>query len=260
MIQGKSMSFLVNHPVLFFVVGVVVLWLSAHLGALVRHRLHPDQLDDDDDYSLVLGATLTLLALLIGFTFSMAAGRYDQRKNFEEEEANAIGTEFVRADLLPPADAAKVRELLREYLDLRIVYYSHLTHEQLQQNDAATAQLQARLWAAITPAVNADPNPVRAIVAEGMNDVLNRQGYTQAAWLNRVPIAAWLLMMAIAVFSNILFGYRAKGKKSRLMFLYLPVALSISFFLVSDIDSPRGGVIVVAPQNLEILADSLRAH
>ncbi|HTP69293.1 MAG TPA: hypothetical protein VMJ35_10355 [Dongiaceae bacterium] len=254
------MSFLVNHPVLFFVVSLVALWLAAHSGAFLRQKLHPDALDDDDDYSLVLGATLTLLGLLIGFTFSMAAGRYDQRKNYEEEEANAIGTEYVRADLLPPADAEKVRVLLREYLDLRIVYYSHLSHEQLQQNDAATAQLQSRLWTAITPAVNAEPNPVRALVTSGMNDVLNRQGYTQAAWLNRVPVAAWLLMIAIAIFSNVLFGFRAKGKKSKFMFLYLPIALSISFFLVSDIDAPRGGVILVHPQNLQILADSMRPH
>ena len=64
-------------------------------------------------------ATLTLLALLIGFSFSMAISLYDQRKNYEEAEANAIGTEFGRADLLPAGDSAKVRDLLRKYLDRR---------------------------------------------------------------------------------------------------------------------------------------------
>lgn len=253
------MSFLVDHPSLFFIVTLLVLWISAHVGASLRRWRHPEPLEDNEDYSLILGATLTLLGLLIGFSFSMAAGRYDQRKNYEEEEANAIGTEYVRADLLPPGDAEKVRELLRQYLDLRIVYYRRLTAEQLRQNDADTARLQSQLWAAITPAVNAEPTQPHALVASGMNDVLNRQGYTQAAWLNRVPIAAWLLMAAIAIFGNILLGYRSIHR-SKLTLLILPIALAISFFLVADIDAPRHGVILVHPQNLQILADSLHTH
>ena len=255
MIRGTTMFFLVNHPIVFCLVSLVTLRLSAQFGAFFRR--HPGPLDDEDDYGLVLGATLTLLSLLVGFTFSMAASRYDQRKNYEEEEANAIGTEYARADLLPPADAAKVRTLLREYLDERIVYYSRTTDEQERQNNDATVRLQAQLWAAITPAVNAEPTPPHTLVAMGMNDVLNRQGYTQAAFLDRVPIAAWLLMILISIFSNILLGYRAKGK-ARIMPSILPIALAISFFLVADIDAPRNGVIVVHPQNLEILAKSLK--
>jgi hypothetical protein len=257
MIQGTTMFFLINYPIVFFVVSLAILRLSSQFGAFIRQRWHPGPLDDEDDYSLVLGATLTLLGLLIGFTFSMAAGRYDQRKNYEEEEANAIGTEYVRADLLPPADAENVRTLLREYLDVRIVYYLRMTDEQKRQNNDATAKLQAQLWNAITPAVNAEPTPPRALVASGMNDVLNRQGYTQAAFLNRVPLAAWLLMIVIAIFSNILLGYRAKGK-AWITFLILPIALATSFFLVADIDAPRNGVIMVRPQNLETLANSLK--
>jgi hypothetical protein len=257
MFQGSMMPFLLNHPVTLFIVSFALLWGAAQFGNFLRSRRHSGSLDEDDDFGLILGATLTLLGLLIGFTFSMAAGRYDQRKNFEEEEANAIGTEYVRADLLPPAEAAKVRGLLREYLDLRILYYSRMDREQQEQNFAATARLQSRLWAAITPTVNAEPHTVHALVALGMNDVLNRQGYTHAAWLNRVPMAAWYLMISIAIFSNILLGFRAHGK-ARVMFLILPIALSISFFLIADIDSPRGGVIRVHPQNLEILADSLK--
>jgi len=92
-----------------------------------------------------------------------------------------------------------------------------------------------------------------------MNDVLNRQGYTVAAWLNRVPIAAWLLMASIAIFANILLGYRSINRP-KLTLLILPIALAISFFLVADIDAPRSGVILVHPANLQLLADSLRPH
>src|SRR5262245_10726477 len=75
----------------------------------------PPAVDDQEGFSTVRNATLTLLGLIIGFSFSMAVTRYDQRKNYEEAEANAIGTEYVRADLLPAEDAGKVRKLLIRY-------------------------------------------------------------------------------------------------------------------------------------------------
>jgi len=83
----------------------------------------------------------------------------------------------------------------------------------------------------------------------GMNDVINSQGYTQAAWWNRIPISAWTLMGAIAVCSTAMVGYGTKAFKAESYFLWvLPVVLALSFTLVADIDSPRGGFIRVKPQ------------
>jgi len=151
--------------------------------------------DFGDDLGVILAATLTLLALIIGFSFSMATTRYDQRKNYEEQEANAIGTEYLRADLLSPADAAKVRSLLRSYLEQRILFFAIHDEEELRQISGCTVQLQAELWAAIKPAAAEQPTAVVALVIAGMNDVLNAQGYTQAAFWNRIPTAAWGLMI-----------------------------------------------------------------
>ena len=103
---------IVNYPIIFFAVSLVVLWVAAWIGARVRARKQKDLPEDlREDFSILLAATLTLLGLIIGFSFSMATTRYDQRKNLEEEEANAIGTEYLRADLLPASDAAQVRVL-----------------------------------------------------------------------------------------------------------------------------------------------------
>jgi hypothetical protein len=202
-----------------------------------------------------------MLALIIAFTFSMAISRYDQRKNYEEEEANAIGTEYVRADLLPAADAAKVRALLRDYLDQRVLFYITRDEQQIRQINARTAQLQTELWSAILAPVAAQPTPPVALVVSGMNDVLNSQGYTQAAWWNRIPVAAWVLMAAIAICCNLLVGYGVRNvKPGDLLLLVLPLVVSISFFLIADIDSPRNGVIRVNPQNLTSLVESLQAH
>ena len=87
------MSRLMNYPLLIGVVTLVCLWAFAWLGAFLRKRKATGDDTQKDEYGIVLSATLTLLGLLIGFSFSMAIGRYDQRKDYEAEEANAIGTE-----------------------------------------------------------------------------------------------------------------------------------------------------------------------
>jgi hypothetical protein len=247
------------HPVLVFVLAFACLWLAAAVGVRLKGRR---KLDDDlgQDFSLILAASLTLLALIIGFSFSMAANRYDQRKNLEEAEANAIGTEYLRADLLPDGAAVKVRALLKTYLDRRIQFYRTRDPDELRQVNADTARLQAELWAAVLPSAAAQPTPVVALAVSGMNDVLNSQGYTQAAWWNRIPASAWTLMALIAVFCNLLVGFGSRGLTagSRLV-LIQPAFVAIAFMFIADIDTPRHGVIRVSPQNLLSLADSLRS-
>jgi len=223
-------------------------------------RASPISDDARDNYNVVQGATLTLLALLIGFTLSMAVSRYDQRKNYEEEEANAIGTEYVRADLTGEADALKIKALLAQYLELRIENYKTRDAHKLDGIDRKTTDLQGQLWASVRGAALARPTPISALVVAGMNDVLNTQGYTQAAWSNRIPVSAWGLMMAIAFFSNLMQGYGSRGTTGRRVLLFvLPITVALSLSLIADIDSPRGGLIRVVPINLLSLQQSLGA-
>ncbi|WP_321913471.1 MULTISPECIES: hypothetical protein [unclassified Paraburkholderia] len=251
------MAQLVHHPVYLFVLLIVLLCVAAALGALVLQRVFPLADDSRDNYNVIQGATLTLLALLIGFTLSMAVSRYDQRKNYEEEEANAIGTQYLRADLLGEADAPKVRALLAKYVALRIAYYKTRDTNELETLNNATSSLQGQLWASVRDPAIARPTPISALVVSGMNDVLNSQGYTQAAWLNRIPLSAWGLMMAIAFFSNLMQGYGSRGSTGRRVLLFaLPITVALSLSLIADIDSPRGGLIRVVPVNLISLQQS----
>ena len=247
-----------HYPLLVLALSFVAMWLSAWVGWWFRRRLGP--LDDEthEDFGFILAAALTLLGLIIGFSFSMATTRYDQRKNYEEAEANAIGTEYVRADLLPATDAATVRALLRKYLDERVLFYMAHDEQASQQLNARTAQLQADMWSAIRAPAAAQPTPVMALVVSGMNDVLNSQGYTQASYWNRIPTAAWGLMAAIAIGCNLLVGYGSRSSKAGTKLLrILPLIVAIAFMLIADIDSPRHGIILVKPQNLISLAESL---
>jgi hypothetical protein len=148
-----------DYPAVVFVSTLVAMSFSAWIGASLLRRVKALTAESREDFNVVQAATLTLLALMIGFSFSMAVGRYDQRKNYEEEEANAIGTEFVRADLLPAADAQQVRTLLGHYLEQRVLFYTTRDVQELEQVNTATAQLQSGLWAAVRDAAAAQPTP-----------------------------------------------------------------------------------------------------
>jgi hypothetical protein len=252
------MHFVAVHPSVVIVLSFLVLWGATALGAALRKR-HPLDEELRQDFNIILAATLTLLGLLIGFSFSMASTRYDQRKTYEEAEANAIGTEYLRADLLPADAGAEVRTLLKQYTELRVRYYT-AGEADVPRIDAETAKLQRALWAAVLPQPSppAPPaTPVTALTVAGMNDVLNSQGYTQAAWWNRIPISAGLLMVLIAICCNLMIGYslRSASERSKLL-LVLPLVVSIAFALISDIDTPRHGMIRVVPQNLNALLAS----
>ncbi len=252
------MDYPTHYPLILCAISFIALWLSARIGWSFRRRQGTLDAELREDFGFILAATLTLLGLIIGFTFSMATSRYDQRKNYEEAEANAIGTEYVRADLLPAADAAAVRTLLRKYLDERVLFYTAGDGEELQQINARTARLQTELWSAVRAPAAAQPTFIVGLAVSGMNDVLNSQGYTQAGYWNRIPTAAWGLMAAIAVGCNLLVGYGSRSAKAGSKLLpILPLIVSIAFMLIADIDSPRHGIIRVSPQNLISLAESL---
>ena len=155
----------------------------------------------------------------------------------------------------------KVRELLKAYLDQRILFYSSNDEQEVRQVNARAGRLQADLWKAIVQATTLRATPITALAVSGMNDVLNSQGYTQSAWWYRIPDAAWELMIAIAIMCNLLLGYGARGgpRGSRLL-LILPILISIAFVLIADIDAPRHGLIRVKAQNLISLAESLRSQ
>lgn len=236
---------ILDMPLVLFPLALVAQWAAAFGGDLLRRWVRPIPSVERDDFNTVLAATLTLLGLIIGFSFSMAMSRYDQRKTYEEAEANAIGTSYLRADLLSAADGAELRDLLQKYAAARIAFYEGVPAPQ-------TPALHQAMWrVAVRAAVQ--PTPITALVVAGVNDVVNAEGYTQSAWGNRIPLAAWTLMAAIALLANLVLGYRAKRTDWLVLFI-MPLAVSVALFLIADIDSPTGGLIKVGPRNLEAVA------
>ena len=251
------MSVYFDTPIMVFAIAFVAQTIAAYSGDFLRKRAHSFKQGERHDFNIVQAATLTLFALIVGFSFSMAVSRYDQRKTLEEAEANAIGTEYLRADLLPGDDGSRTRELLKKYIDLRIAFYEERNAQRVAEIGQQTASVQGELWTAVLPAAASQPTPIMALVASGMNDVINAQGYTQAAWWNRIPVGAWAMMALLAISCNLLVGY-SEHRKGELLLFVLPFVIAVAFFLIADLDSPRGGVIRVHPQNLLAASQTMK--
>ncbi|SAK87117.1 hypothetical protein AWB79_06159 [Caballeronia hypogeia] len=251
------MAGFIAHPAALFPALLACFIAAVAFGAIVLRRLLKLPDEEREDFNVVQTATLTLLALLIGFTLSMAVGRYDQRKTLEEAEANAIGTEYARADLVGAPLGVRMKSALVDYAKLRSAYYSTGDRDELAQLSRNISTLQTQLWSLATQVAKDTPTPIGAIVVTGMNDVLNSQDYAEAARINHIPLGAWFLMIVIGLFACAVQGFGARGKLGKgWLITVLPVTVSLSFSLISDIDSPQGGFIRVQPQNLNRLLQS----
>ena len=251
------MEEITHYPLLVFALAFPAMWLASLAGVWLRRRRALVASERSDDFQLIVAATLTLLGLVIGFTFSMAANRYDQRKTLEAAEANAIGTEYLRVDLLPAVNRDAAHHLLVSYLAERIAVFTTTDLAERTTVERRSAALQDKLWAVVTVQAGA-PTPLTALAVSGMNEVIDAAGYTQAAMLNRIPTAAWALVVTIALAANALLGFGSKN--ARLgggLALVLPLLIATSFLLIADIDAPRHGLIEVRPDNLRALAQSL---
>lgn len=255
------MSNITDFPLLVFALALVVIWGSIRLGVLLSSRVGTLQEDARKDLETVQTATLTLLGLLIGFAFSMAVSRYEERKKYEEEETNAIGNEYVRADLLPATNGAKVRALLRDYLEQRMHFYVARDAQEVRQINARTTRLETELWSDVVTSGATQPTPNVALAISGMNEVFSSRGYAVAARQDRLPPASWSLLAVVAIICALLLGFGTRGPKGeRMLAVVVPLTVALAFLLIADIDSPASGVIRVIPENLAALSSSLRAQ
>jgi hypothetical protein len=247
------MNFL-DYPELIFLISFAGLWFANWVGIRLRGRWRSISDEERPDFDVVLGAALTLLGLVIGFSFSMTIARFEQRNAFEQAEANAIGATYLRAELLPSEDAARIHALLRKYTDLRIEFYvsGHVGTERIA---ADTKQAQKDLWDAVSRPAEAQPTAVAALAVASVNDVITSEGATREAWEDRIPAAAWALMLGLAMGCNVLLGYGARRPVWKVS-IVLPLVVAVSLAFIADMNSPRRGFIHIHPKNLERLRSS----
>ncbi len=197
----------------------------------------------------MVGATLGLLAFILAFTFGLAATQFEARREMVVEEANAIGTTFLRAGMLPKSQTAEVRSLLKEYVDIRLEVVKSLDIEQtLQRSD----QLHRQLWQHAETAghLQKDSIPVGLFI-ESLNELIDVHAKRiQVGLRNRLPILLWGTLLILTVFAMAGVGYHEglfKSVRSPAIFI-LVISFSIIIALIADLDRPQEGVMKVSQE------------
>ena len=217
----------------------------------------------DKDSGTVRSAVLALLGLLLGFSFAIAGARNEARRELLVEEANSIGTTARRAELLPQLHAANVMQLLREYVPFRVEAHREAQFsERFATLRKRTAHLQDRLWAEAVAAAAERPSPITASFISSLNETIDLEGKRIAAKRNH---AVWLLVLCVAGCGLWLVSYQAgtSGRHSILERFVFPLLVAIVIALITDIDTPRGGLVSLDERPLlelnEILSRSSTA-
>jgi hypothetical protein len=259
----QTLARLLPNEAIVLLVFSLILLAAAEIGFFfaTRHRRATPERRASEVGGLQ-AAFLGLLALLLGFTFSMALGRFDSRRNLVLQEANAIGTTYLRASFLPASDQAAVEKMLRRYIDLRLPLYDANTSPiRLASLEAQCAQLQHQLWSHAVTASRQSPTPLAMAFVSALNELIDLDASRVHALQSHVPGAAWLLLLVVSVVGCYISGYAAglAGTRSAFSTVLLPVLIAVVITLISDLDAPRRGIIGVSKQPLLDLCQSLQS-
>lgn len=233
--------------------------LMNELGFRLGYRKHTQA--DDESKSLtssVQGSILGLLALLLGFTFSMSMQRYDNRCQALIAETNAIGTLLLRVKLLPTEYQAQTNTLLAEYLKLRIaIGHTDLTQQnQRQAYDQQINHIQNQLWSIAVNATDKDARPVTTgAFINSLNEMIDSQGKRNALLQLHVPEVILMLLFMIFITSGGILGYSSglNGRRITIPTLIVVFLITLIVFLIIDLDRPKRGLIQVNQSLMEEL-------
>lgn len=221
------------------------------------------QKNTDDDVKALTGSIqasiLGLLALLLGFTFSMSMQRYDNRSMALIDEANALGTAMLRVQLLPEQFQPQANALFNQYVGLRVeIGQIDLTKlNERQQYNQQIIQLQNDLWALAVAATNQDPRPVTTgAFVSALNNVIDAQGKRNALLQMHVPEVVLLLLFVVFISSGGIIGYSAglSGKRNMAPIVLVSLLITLIVFIIIDLDRPKRGLIQV---NQTVMAELL---
>lgn len=235
-----------------FVATVVIVLTALEVGyRLGLHRHKRSDSEKEVPVGEMVAATLGLLAFLLAFTFSFAASRYESRKELVLQEANAVGTAWLRAGLLPDPESTASRALLREYVAARI---EGVQTENIAATIRQSEDLHVRLWAHAERAAEKQDSMVRTgLYINALNDVIDRHADRIMMGIqHRIPQLIWLVLFGETVLAMAAMGYHGglAGSTRSLASLAIALAFSGVMILIADLDNPAKGLIQTGQQPL----------
>jgi hypothetical protein len=238
---------------------IVVLVLATIEGGyrLGSDRHRRSDREKDAPVGAMVGTTLGLLAFMLAFTFGMAASRFDTRKQLVLDEANAIGTTYLRTAMLPE-ERDDIRALLRSYVDARL---EAVRSDRVAEAILRSEEIQGQVWSAATRVGLQHPDSiVVGLFVQSLNELIDIHAKRVTAGLrNRIPGAIWLALLTIATLSLGAMGYHIGlvGTTRSLAIIVVAVSFSAVIALIADLDRPQEGTLTVSQQALIDLQQSM---
>jgi uncharacterized membrane protein len=230
---------------------------AAEGGAAMRSWLGRDAAERSDGEGYLLSAVLALLGLLIAFTFSLAVSRYDGRRELVVNEANAIGTAWLRAGLAGGGKGAPLQRAITDYTEVRLGLSRNADAAAVE---SATGPAQAIVWTRMQAAVTDTPPPIAATIITAVNEMFDAASSRKAERAARIPAEVLLVLILYAIAAAGIVGYvmRAAGKRHRAITLVVFLLLTLALTLILDLDRPLNGAIRVSQQPMFDVRASMR--
>jgi hypothetical protein len=241
-----------------FIFILLVVLLSVEFGyRLGKYRRSRREEEKEAPLGTMVGATLGLLAFILAFTFGLAASRFDNRRQVLLDEANAIGTTYLRAGMLPER-GEQIRGLLRDYVSVRL---DAVRSGYVAEGISRSEDIQQKVWTEAETVGNKNPNSiVVGLFVQSLNEMIDLHAKrVQVGMRSRIPSAIWLGLFAVASLSLATMGYHAglSGTRRSLAILAVAVTFSVVIELIADLDRPLEGVLRVSQQALVDLQRSM---
>jgi hypothetical protein len=241
---------------------VLLLLLATEIGFRIGRRQFNRGTADEPSRAgigFVVGGMLGLLAFLLGIALSLAEARHDARRGVVLDEANAIGTAWLRAGLFEGEEGQRLQRLVADYAELRIrVIRDIRTRADADRLDAETAAMQTRMWADVTTIARAQPGPLSGLLVASFNEVFDLATSQKRFFTDRVPthilrLLLWTSLLAVGAMG---YHFGAGGSRQAVMSTLLLVLWASAMVLIVDINRPRQGTVTVSPAPLEWTRDS----
>lgn len=238
------MELLLNYPWALGLLTALVLSAFIEVGhqTAVRTRIQEDT-NRKDQMVAIRDGLFVLVGLLLGFTLALAAPRFADRRALLIEEANAIGTTYLRAGTLPEPNRSKAQQLLREYVDYRIeLDNAGLDRDRLTKATEHAKEIHQQLWDGVMEVTRNDRSAITASYMSSLNQTIDLHEKRVSALENRIPRSVWLLIFSVSIIATFSRGLTLAGR-FWLTLALAPLTIALVIALIADLDTPSSGLI-----------------
>lgn len=258
----EGQLFYMRSPLFVLCAVSVGLFAAAAIGFAVGLKSR-DRTEDKSEIGTIQASILGMLGLLLGFTFAIASSRYDSRRVLAIDEANALGTTFMRAQTLPEPHRRILSDSLRRYVDLR-VRAAPLTKNpaKLTMLRSQTEQLQQTIWRQTTVLARQRDTDITAAFVESLNETINLYATRVATYYARVPntILWTLLYISVAAVGIVGYGFGLAGQRGWLVMAMLSLIVAAVVVMIVDLDRPEAGPTRISQQTMADLRRNLSGY